>query len=230
MNEPLPTDPVPCSVCGAEPKGDQPVQERCWLCGADLRPLPAHPAAESPARSAPTGETPPEGAPEPVSPAGSEAEPPNPFTSYPPESPGDASARRPQFGLATLLGMMTLTAVWLGVTVVEPGIGIVAAIVLAPALVRSAVQTARARQAGYQLVAADKFAFFLTSIGIVLLTGIAGIGAFFSICVTGVITLNGTRIFSGEQTLIALLMFSTLVGLVAGGWVFWKFWPRLPTK
>ena len=61
-----------------------------------------------------------------------------------------------QFSVATLLLIVTLSAVVLGIFAISPGLGVVVLIVLVPALIRVAVRSSRAQGEGRPLSGSEK--------------------------------------------------------------------------
>ena len=95
-----------------------------------------------------------------------------------------------QFSLATMMLTITLVAVLLGVFLMSPGIGILLAVVVAPAFLRTCIVMARRKARGQPVSLADKLgsfaASFAFSLGFVVFVGLAGavavVAAFFVIC------------------------------------------------
>jgi hypothetical protein len=91
-----------------------------------------------------------------------------------------------QFSLATVMLVITAAAIFMSIFVMAPGLGIVAALVLTPALVRTCWIAARERARGEPLTAAEKtqgFAqIFAATLGALIVGGMASVIAFFFIC------------------------------------------------
>ena len=90
-----------------------------------------------------------------------------------------------QFGLTSLLLFVTLAAILCSVVAMNPGLGIVAAILTIPALVRTCVVAWRGEQYGDPVSPVAKVAVFLLTMvvgGVVLVP--AGIAFFFVACMT----------------------------------------------
>src|SRR4029453_13670844 len=85
-----------------------------------------------------------------------------------PQTPGPTSAPRAvlgpgQYSLESLLLVITLVAVFLGLMVKEPGLAIIAAIVVAPALVHVLVGRHRERRRGKPTMVSDTVVTFALS-------------------------------------------------------------------
>jgi len=74
-----------------------------------------------------------------------------------------------QFSLATIMLVVTLAAVLLGVFRISPGLGALLVIVVAPAFVRTCINTVRRKAQGETVSQADQVAKFASSAALVML-------------------------------------------------------------
>ena len=140
-----------------------------------------------------------------------------------------------QFSLESLLMVITLAAVCLGAFVATPGLGVLALIVAAPALLRTVYEGHQARQLGKSLTLTEKLLAFAASAGIALAALAAAAGAFFVACTASVLAAcfasgatGGQGWGSGaEQTIFGICVFvcgaASLAGFIS---VFWLTWPK----
>ena len=139
-----------------------------------------------------------------------------------------------QFSLESLLMVITLAAVCLGAFVATPGLGVLALIVAAPALIRTVYEGHQARQSGKSLTMLEKVLAFSASAGIALAALVAAAGAFFAACTASILAVcfagaatNG-QAFSGgtEQTIFTICAVvcgaASLAGFIG---MFWLTWP-----
>jgi hypothetical protein len=140
-----------------------------------------------------------------------------------------------QFSLETLMLVITLVAVCLGMIMALPGLGIVVAIVAAPALVRTLVAGYQERKAGTPMTLGEKLLTFAASTGVAVAVLVTGGTAFAAACVGSCfVALGVSQSGSGtgwnqtfEQVVIpGLLIFSATIGLATAGWLFWVLRPR----
>ena len=131
------------------------------------------------------------------------------------------------FSIVLVVGVII---VLVALTVAAPGLGILLAIIVAPAVIRTAVVAARHRQVRQQdLSVSEKSTLFLASFGGALLAATAAGVAFGVTCAAtcfGVLAVGGT---SGNGNLvstlfIAALGLSCIVGLTAGGYTLHRLW------
>jgi hypothetical protein len=187
---------------------------KCWLCGARLEPgqkAAAQPQAPSADLGAYAVEAPPLAA------------------SPPPAAPERRVAF--QFSLATLMLTVTVVAVLLGVFVMSPGWGIVLAILMTPAWLRTCVVVSGREARGRPMSAHQKLELFAASVGVVLNAGMAAIGAFFAIWLTGVfigwVSSIGGQGYEGLQRGVHA---GWVLGIIVGACVlFWglrRLWAR----
>ncbi|MGO8689882.1 MAG: hypothetical protein ACLQLG_09620 [Thermoguttaceae bacterium] len=197
-----------CPHCGAMLA---PGREVCWLCGgaAAARPGGAAVAAATAAARIQSGS----------------------FAEYRPA----ATRGRFQFGLSSLLLIMTLVAILCSIIKMAPGLGIVLAILALPALVRTCIAASQEGASGQPMPFGKKLGVFLLtmvmSYAVLAAAGIAASVAFFFTCLA---TLGiSPRGANADDTPL-------LVGSIAGGivavvvaaaltWLFWKISRRRRT-
>ena len=139
-----------------------------------------------------------------------------------------------QFSLETLMLVITLIAVCLGMIMALPGLGIVVAIVAAPALVRTLIAGYQDRQAGTPMTLGEKLLTFAASTGVTLAVLVTGGTAFAAACAgmcfvaLGLENAGGGLMGGsfGEKLVFVLLGASALIGLGTAGWLFWILRPR----
>ena len=93
----------------------------------------------------------------------------------------------------------------------------------------SAATSAQEQTAGRAVDVPDKVGLFLGSIGVMLLIGLAGFGAFFAACWASCAALSVTGAFRGGGGNSALVWINLFAGGIAWrvvGWLLWKTWPR----
>lgn len=139
-----------------------------------------------------------------------------------------------QFSLESMLMVVTLAAVCLGAFVAAPGLGVLALIVAAPALLRTVYEGHQARRVGKSLTMMEKVLAFSASAGIALAALVAAAGAFFTACTASILAVcfssaatNG-QAFSGgaEQTIFTICaIVCGVVSLTAFIGMFWLTWP-----
>jgi len=92
----------------------------------------------------------------------------------------------PQFGIASMMLTVTLVAVCLGVGVMAPGLGVALAVLVTPALIRTAIGVERHKEvSGRTMDVGQKIAAFAGSLGVVTMIGTAAGAAFFATCWAG---------------------------------------------
>ena len=120
------------------------------------------------------------------------------------EAPARAGLRAPPtvqrqagwtFGLSTLMVTVALCAVFFGVFRESHALGILLAIVVTPALVRTWVASSREEEKGHPMTGGDWWWAFAESFGGIAATGIAAAFAFLAICFVG--SYFGSGFFSG---------------------------------
>jgi len=143
-----------------------------------------------------------------------------------------ARANPAQFSLETLMLVITLIAVCLGMIMALPGLGILVAIVAAPALVRTLVAGYQDRVAGSPMTLGEKLLTFAASTGVTLAVLVTGGTAFGAACFGSCLVVVGIQggVLGGgpgtEALAYVLLGISALVGLATAGWLFWLLRPR----
>ena len=184
----------------------KPADQKCWLCGREL--VVTAEVVEDFAES--------------------------PFAaSWSPRA--DAKSVPFQFSLESLLMVITLAAVCLGAFVATPGLGILALIVAAPALLRTVYEGHQARRRGKSRTLTEKLLSFAASAGITVAALSAAAAAFFTACTASVLAVCFTASATGnrgmgsgtEQTIFVVCaivcVIATLAGFVG---IFWLTWPR----
>jgi hypothetical protein len=202
--DPASVDNPLCPACGAQV---QPTSTACWLCQEPL----ASPAEIVEAELV-------EPTPPPIIPAWEQAR---------------RTASPLQFSLESLMLVITLVAVCLGMIVAMPGVGVLVAIVAAPALVRTLIAGFQQRAAGSQMTLSEKALTFLASTGITMAVLAAGGTAFASACFASCLVALGVSSattpsgrINEEYWIYIVLGFSSLVGLATTVWLFWLLRPQ----
>jgi hypothetical protein len=99
--------------------------------------------------------------------------------------PAAAEARAAyQFGISTIMLVITIAAVVLGVFRMSAGVGLALVFLFTPALVRTCIIAVRRKARGRPMSVAAKIGAFAASLGIVIVVVAASIGAFFAVCFT----------------------------------------------
>ncbi len=100
------------------------------------------------------------------------------------ELAGGASEQRAtfQFGISSIMLIITLAAVILGVWQMAPGIGIALAVVAIPALIPTCIISMKKGARGRPLTPSEKFGVFAALAGVVMIVIIASGIAFFVTC------------------------------------------------
>jgi hypothetical protein len=137
--------------------------------------------------------------------------------------------RRLRFGVSAILLSITLAAILCSIFAMNPGLGILAAVLLVPALLRTLVVASRREKTGKPMSAGRKALTFSTSVllGVTALAagGAAAFATFFLSCV---VALSGrTRNLDANLNSAAIL--SGVVGVlvaVAVGWLAWMAFTR----
>ena len=160
----------------------------------------------------------------------------------PPIVPQWVQARRAnptQFSLETLMLVVTLVAVCLGMLAAAPGLGILASVVAAPALIRTLIAGYQERAAGSPLSLGEKVIAFLASTGVTIAVLSAGATAFLAACfasclvVIGISNVGqapGAAVINDDLLIYVALGFSILVGLATTIWLFWLLRPQKATR
>jgi hypothetical protein len=98
------------------------------------------------------------------------------------QSPAPADGTPATFSLVSLLLVITLFAVCLGLTLVAPGLGLLAFMVATPAFARTWWVRNRRKAAHARMDVGDKIVVFFASTGIVSLIGGGAVAAFCAVC------------------------------------------------
>jgi hypothetical protein len=98
----------------------------------------------------------------------------------PPPPPMEPARRT--FGLSSLMLVIALVAVCLGVYREVPGLGILLAILVTPALVRTSVVATRRKAGGRPMPPLDKVGVFAGTLAAVVVIGVSAIAAFAITC------------------------------------------------
>jgi hypothetical protein len=108
------------------------------------------------------------------------------------EGPGSAGLRAEyqervmfQFGISSLLLLMTLTAVLFGLFSMEPGLGIAAMVLAVPALVPTSIVAMRKGSRGRPMTALQRVGVFTAWVALMMVVAIAAGIAFFITCLVG---------------------------------------------
>ncbi|HEX5106338.1 MAG TPA: hypothetical protein VFV87_21105, partial [Pirellulaceae bacterium] len=140
-----------------------------------------------------------------------------------------------QFSLESLLLVITLAAVCLGAFVATPGLGVLALIVAAPALLRTVYEGHQARRRGKAMDVSEKLLSFMASAGIALAALTAAAGAFFAACTASILAVcfaaeanRGQALGSGTENTIFIVCAIVCVAasLAAFASIFWLTWPK----
>lgn len=91
-----------------------------------------------------------------------------------------------QFGISSLLLLMTLTSVLFGLFSMAPGLGIAAMVLAVPALVPTCIAAMRKGSRGRPMTALQRTAVFLVWMGLMMVVAFAAGIAFFITCLVGV--------------------------------------------
>jgi len=89
-----------------------------------------------------------------------------------------------QFGISTMLLMMTMLAVLMGVFALSPGVGLAITFLATPPLIRTCIVAAKRKTRGQRMSPLAKLGIFGSTLGIVIVVVAASIGAFFAVCLT----------------------------------------------
>ncbi len=97
-------------------------------------------------------------------------------------SAGSENRAAYQFGLSTLMLMVTLAAVVLSVFSMSIGVGLALVFLTTPPLVRTCITAARRKARGEPMSPLAKVGMFAATFGIVVVVVAASIAAFFAVC------------------------------------------------
>lgn len=135
------------------------------------------------------------------------------------------------FNLSSLMLIITLIAVCLGVFRLAPGLGIAAAVLATPALIRTMIFSKRRRARGDALNVGEKTLAFVGSVGVVLTICVGACAAFGAVCFgTAAIVCYSTQSMGGGRAAIGIQLAiggAVVIGLAVGGLLAWKLWPKL---
>jgi hypothetical protein len=219
MSQPESNPPQQCPSCGATLAAEA---DHCWVCRWELHRRRTE--GETPAADACTPHAPREGL---STQPHAEREEYIRNAATPAAQPASF-----QFGLSSLLLIMTLSSVWFSVMAMAPGVGIVLAILAIPPLVRTWRVAHRRQAQGYLLSVRDRIHVFFAALCMVILIGmVAGI-AFAATCFTGLFGgFAVNAIAHGDETPIALgAAVGTGLGLIAAAavaaFLFRRLWPK----
>ncbi len=118
--------------------------------------------------------------------------------------------------LAIVLLLIVATAFWYNI-----GLGISVSILVVPAYIRAVASSFRKMAAGEDVSNSDRLLAFFGSLGVVVLSCIAGGIGFFVTCFTLLMGFNGS---SSQESLIIGLLALGFFG--TAGLVYWLFWPK----
>ncbi len=130
---------------------------------------------------------------------------------------------KPQFGLSTLLLIVTLFCLCLGLIAIAPGLIVPIVVIVVPALIRTSV----ASRVSGQTSTVDKVASFSASLGIVVLIWIAGLIAFGAACT--LIVVGGAALDFSDNVVGMLLLLGVVAVIGAFAlmiWLLYLSWPR----
>jgi hypothetical protein len=133
---------------------------------------------------------------------------------------------RPTFRLESLLLLMTLFGLWLTIARSSLELGVFVAVLAVPALLRTAAEARVHKLNGAPRGVVRKVAWFVVSLGIVVLVYLLGLAGF--TLTTLVVFAIGT-IFGAEGAVLGLVigaMCGLMVGIMAAGHAARYSWPR----
>jgi hypothetical protein len=151
----------------------------------------------------------------------------NPYSPPVPPAPVGESS---EGALAMVLLVVGLVIVMVGLIVIAPGFGILLAIGVTPALVRTAVVVSRRRRSGEAISTGEKSVLFLSSLAAVVTAGVAALAAFGITCAAscfGIIALEATGSSSAQTGFFFVSLFvSSVIGITGGVYTLNRFWRR----
>ncbi|TWT93815.1 hypothetical protein Pla52n_56430 [Stieleria varia] len=199
-SDPIAIGTVRCPTCFAE----NPQGQSCWLCHSNI---PAN-AERVPANSAPM---------------------PVPGITNPYAAPAMLEDSG-QSTFPSIVLIVGLVVVLLALGTAAPGLAIMLAIVVAPALIRTAVVANRKRNAGEEISTMQKSGLFFASLAGVITACVAACAAFFIACSAscfGILAMESSGSSRAVQSIFPVAMFgSGALGLVAGFFVLRALWKR----
>lgn len=132
---------------------------------------------------------------------------------------------KPQFGLSTLLLVVTVACICLGLIAIAPGLIVPLVAIVVPALVRSAVATSRyegTASLGY------KVGTVAVSLALVVLIWVAGL---ISLAVACTIIVAGGAAMNFDESIQPLMFLVSIVAILAAlGFMGWLYYLTLPGK
>lgn len=138
-----------------------------------------------------------------------------------------------QFSLASLMLIVTLFAVLLGVFRMALGLGIVLAILVTPALVRTCMIAARSRAGGRPMSVGRKVSFFAGTLGLLAIMAVAVSAAFVATCFPLGFLAAANALGPGGKVNPGLFVLAWVLGVAVGLGVlyvlfrlFRRLWPR----
>jgi hypothetical protein len=135
---------------------------------------------------------------------------------------------QPQFGLSTLLLVVTVACLCLGLVSIAPGLIVPLVAIVLPAIVRSVVS---ARNAAGPVSVGDKLATFAASLGLIVLIWIAGLVALGTACTLIVI---GGAANNFDNSIVGMIIVATIFAVLATlglmGWLLYITWPSKNKK
>ena len=127
----------------------------------------------------------------------------------------DSSSRPLQYGISSLLLVITFVAILCSIIKMSPGLGIVIAILTLPAMIRTVLVAFRRREDGRPMSPADKTSVFLLTMAISLCVVVASCAAFcftfFFACLATIGSTNQSNLNN------AFIWVSLISGIVAVG-------------
>ena len=139
---------------------------------------------------------------------------------------GVDNARRPlQYGISSLLLVITFAAVLCSLTKMSPGLGIAAAVLTVPAMLRTVLVAFRRRESGDPMSASAKAGIFMLTLAMTVSVIVAAGVAFFVTCLVGVAAGSGGRQSLGSLDWLPLgLTLGSVAALIVGGGLIWVYW------
>ena len=143
-------------------------------------------------------------------------------------------ASRFSYSLGLLMTVVTLVCVCLGVFSIAPGLGIVFAIIVTPAFIRTAIGAARREDAGRPMDVGQKILAFGGSLGVMTVIAVTAGITFFATCVVGgFVALFGLEVAvpsAGMDVIGWAIVTGLVIGILVGGYVGYRLirrlWPR----
>ena len=197
------TEQVICPVCQAVTA----IGQACWLCHSEL-PMTMSRDPDDSDQASPVMAT--------------------LVNPYSPPVPLEEAERSSYPIMVLIIGLaIVITAL----AFVAPGLAVLIGVLIAPALVRTAVLVGRKSNAGVEVSIGEKSVVFLASLAGVIAACVTAVSAFLIACTATCFGLLAISNSSGggrtaEQWIPVLLIGSALLGLAAGGWLLWRLWRR----